>query len=98
MVQCNVMRSHFKCSTGSKNNVYLPLNAGGGRASALTGGSTTPTGVQSSIKNFFGKEVSKSICNWSAFYVGFVPVHGTEVMFQGPPRLGKTLLKSPGGK
>jgi len=45
---------------------------GGRRASVLGGGSTTPTGMQSSIKSFFGKE--------------------------GPPRQGKTLLKSPGGK
>jgi len=45
----------------------------GGRRVATPGvGSTTPTGMQSSIKSFFGKE--------------------------GPPRQGKTMLKSPGGK
>ena len=49
VVQCNV-------NVGARLNQHL--NAGGGKASALRGGTTTPTGMQSSIKNFFGKEVS----------------------------------------
>ena len=52
------------------SSIHLPLKAGGRRASALGGGSTTPTGMQSSIKSFFGKEVSlkllecEGVCAW----------------------------------
>ena len=49
---------------------YSPLKAGGRRASALGGGSTTPTGMQSSIKSFFGKEVSDIIVGMKGERVG----------------------------
>ena len=36
----------------------MTLKAGGGRVVGSTGRATTPTGMQSSIKKFLGKEVN----------------------------------------
>ena len=86
VVQCNVIRS------ATTDTFYLLMNAGGGRASALTGGSTTPTGMQSSIKNFFGKEVSK------LFVIGqplFCMLRPSTCYVSGPTETGEGFAEEP---